>query len=518
MVRLILLVGLIILCPQKLPSQETPKTQSGPCIEVRLGPDLIKVPFTGRVYVFLSQREGIEPRKLLRFLNAEPILAKDVSNLLPNQTVVFSLDDAEVLRFPRDLKTANLNGQHAQAIVRLNRFDPEINIAEGNGFSGVATIDTTEAMTVRLTVDQIIPPYEFKRTARRREFTVRSERLSEFYGFDVALSAAVIVPESYDSTATRFPVVFHLPSFGGSHHHAEPQSTQNDCGVEFLHVMLDARCPTGHHVFADSENNGPYQTAFVGEFLPAFEQAYRTVGERHGRFLTGHSSGAWSGLWLLLNHPDTFAGVWSFSPDPVDFSDFQRIDLYSAGANMFFDANGNRRPLNLQEDGRVLIWFEELSDLEHVLGRGGQLGSFEAVFSPKGDDGRPVFLWDRDTGAINPQVAAHWKAYDIHRALTAKWPQLSRELQGRIHIHVDENDVYFLDGAIKRLASSFSNRPGHLEDCIHPGWGHGSYLTDEFAQAVNTAMAEQFLRESSEPVVGRSQSQRSISGADDCRR
>jgi enterochelin esterase-like enzyme len=73
------------------------------------------------------------------------------------------------------------------------------------------------------------------------------------------------------------------------------------------HVMLDARCPNGHHVFADSENNGPYETAFVEEFLPAFEQSYRAVRERRGRFLTGHSSGAWSGLWLQLNHPQTFA-------------------------------------------------------------------------------------------------------------------------------------------------------------------------------------------------------------------
>jgi hypothetical protein len=82
--------------------------------------------------------------------------------------------------------------------------------------------------------------------------------------------------------------VFEIPGFGGSHHFAEPISTQNDCGIDFIHVMLDARCPNGHHVFADSENNGDYQTAFVEEFLPVFEQSYRTVRERRGRFLRGH--------------------------------------------------------------------------------------------------------------------------------------------------------------------------------------------------------------------------------------
>lgn len=503
MALLILVIGLIIAYPCSAHSQVPREAQQGPRIEVRIGSDLIQKPFTGRIYVFLSRREGREPREHLRFLNSEPILAKDVSNLRPNQPVVLSLGDSEVLRFPRDLKIADLPGQHAQAIVRLNQFDPDVNNAEGNGFSNVATIGTTDATTIRLTADRVIPPHEFPEANRRREFSVRSQRLSEFYGSEVLLSAAVILPETYDSTENRFPVVFHIPSFGGSHHFAEPVSKQNARGVDFIHVMLDARCPNGHHVFADSENNGPYRTAFVEEFLPAFEQKFRTMHERRGRFLTGHSSGGWGGLWLQINHPLMFAGVWSFSPDPVDFSVFQNINLYQSGENLFRDADGKRRPLNHQQDGRILIWFDELSDLERVMGRGGQLGSFEAVFGPRGDNGRPVALWNRNTGAIDPKVAKHWGRYDIHRLLKSNWPQLADELHGRIHIHVDQNDSYFLDGAVKRLALSFADKPGSVHVTIHPGWGHGSYMTDEFAIQVNTEMANAFLDECHDsPVLG----------------
>ena len=32
-------------------------------------------------------------------------------------------------------------------------------------------------------------------------------------------------------------------------------------------------------------------------------------------------------------------------PDPVDFRDFQRINLYAAGENMFHDRAGKRRPI-----------------------------------------------------------------------------------------------------------------------------------------------------------------------------
>lgn len=509
MARATLLIWLILGWPWLAHSQESAATLSGPHFDVRLGPDLEKQSFTGkggqdslskgktaRLYVFFSRRNDVEPRKPLRFINAEPILAKDVQDLRLNQSILLSLSDPQVIRFPRDLKDKDLVGQHAQAVVRLNEFDPDVNNGEGNGYSNVATVDSTNNAAVSLTIDRIIPKYKFPGTDRRREFIVRSHSLSKFYGTDVFLNAAVIVPDQYDSTDKPFPVVFHIPSFGGSHHFGEPLSKQSSSGVDFLHVMLDGCCLYGHHAFVDSANCGPYQTAFIEEFLPAFEKAYRTVAERRGRFLTGHSSGGWSCLWLQIQRPQTFAGAWCYSPDPVDFSMFQNIDIYRAGENLFRDANGNRRPLNHQMDGRILIWFDELSDLERVLGRGGQLGSFEAVFGPTASDGRPAPLWDRDNGAIDTRVAAQWEKYDIHRYLKANWSRLAEQLQGRIHIHVDEHDNFFLDGAVKQLASSFAHKPNSVEVTIHPGWGHGSYMNEEFGQRVNAEMAKSFLSDS----------------------
>jgi len=39
---------------------------------------------------------------------------------------------------------------------------------------------------------------------------------------------------------------------------------------------------------------------------------------------------------------------------------------------------------------------------------------------PRGQDGRPMSLFDRDSGAIDPEVAAYWKKhYDIARLLRA---------------------------------------------------------------------------------------------------
>ena len=158
-----------------------------------------------------------------------------------------------------------------------------------------------------------------------------------------------------------------------------------------IHVVLDPSCRTGHHVFADSENNGPCGHALIEELIPALEAKFRGLATPASRFVTGHSSGGWSSLWLQVSYPDFFGGVWSTAPDPVDFRDFQRIDLYAPKTSMFADAKGERRPIARQA-GKPSLYYKPFSDMEVVMGRGGQLYSFEAVFSPKGTDGQPCKL------------------------------------------------------------------------------------------------------------------------------
>lgn len=53
--------------------------------------------------------------------------------------------------------------------------------------------------------------------------------------------------------------------------------------------------------------------------------------------------------------------------------------------------------------------FNQLNLLEYVLGQGGQLDSFNAVFSPRETNGQPRPVMDKLTGLVDRDVAAHWK-------------------------------------------------------------------------------------------------------------
>ena len=102
-----------------------------------------------------------------------------------------------------------------------------------------------------------------------------------------------MLPKSFTTNPNkRYPVIYEIPGFGGDHFLALYYDDRTRvAGTEMLYVVLDPCCRTGHHVFADSENNGPYARALVEELIPHIEKEFRGLGVPTARFLTGHSSG-----------------------------------------------------------------------------------------------------------------------------------------------------------------------------------------------------------------------------------
>jgi hypothetical protein len=311
------------------------------------------------------------------------------------------------------------------------------------------------------------------------------------------LRAAVVLPDSYSSDPNKkFPVIYEIPGFGGNHFGGlgvPRRGGTNVAGTDMIYVVLDPGCRLGHHVFADSANNGPYGQALIEELIPAIEKKYRAVAAPYGRFLTGHSSGGWSSLWLQVTYPDYFGGVWSTSPDPVDFRDFQRIDLTQSGVNMFVDADGKDRPL-ARMNHKPVLFYKPFSDMEDVMGHGGQLNSFEAVFSPRGEDGKPRPLWNRKTGKVDAEVARAWEKYDIRLQLERNWKKLSPKLAGKIHVYTGGEDTFYLEGAVVLLKDSLKKLGSDAVVEIVPDKDHGNLLSKAMRDRIAQEMADQYKR------------------------
>src|SRR5205814_7362198 len=147
---------------------------------------------------------------------------------------------------------------------------------------------------------------------------------------------------------------------------------------------------------------------------------------------------------------------------------------------------------------------------------GHQWGSWNAVYGPRGADGRPVPLWDPKSGKIDHAVAAKWEPYDLRLVLKRNWATLGPKLVGKIHISVGEADNYFLNNAV-HLLDNFLRRakPPYGGSIVYgPGRDHSFMaLTEEQIMAQMTArMRAQrpASRRKPRPAAARAASRRAI--------
>jgi pimeloyl-ACP methyl ester carboxylesterase len=446
---------------------------------------------SARVYVFLGRDEsGVEPREGPDWFRPEPFFAVDVASWEPNRSVRIG-NDAD--GFPGRLLELKPGRYAVQPVARFNRDTHRIGDGEGNAFGPVVhlELDPKHSGTIKLTLDQVVEPRRFPSTDRIKLIELQSAKLSSFHHRSIKHRAAVILPADFEgppSTQKR-PTLYIIPGFGGDHFMARRylDDPRLSFASDFLRVVLDPDCGTGHHVFADSATNGPRGTALVEEFIPFIERTYPAIAEPRARLLNGHSSGGWSSLWLQVAHPDFFGGTWSTSPDPVDFRDFQRINIYAAGENMFRDRAGKRRPI-----ARIgecpMLFYDSFSRMDDVIGWGGQLGSFEAVFSPLDSSGKPRRLWNRDTGAIDPAVAKAWEAYDIRLVLERNWPTLGPKLKGKLHVVTGGTDTFYLEGAARLLKDSLAKLKSDATIEVIPRRDHNTVLDLALVRRLNREM------------------------------
>lgn len=429
--------------------------------------------FSGKVLLYLS-KDGKTPKDLAIGLPTLCCFAIDVSQIKPNTTVLF---DDKAISYPVNLSDIERGDYYVQAVWDRNLGGRSIGNSVGNMFSEPIKIKLTKDYnkTFSITCNQIISAPSFKETVYKKELKAPSTLLSAFYKRPVTVDAAVILPKEYFKEPNRkFPVHFIVSGFGGDYHIDDHRfSVKEDSeGMSIpldttacIAVYLDGNCPTGHSTYANSENNGPWGDALVNEFIPLLEKKYRCNG---ARLLSGHSSGGWTVLWLQVNYASTFAGCWSSSPDPVDFRNFQKVNLY-ADKNMFYDDKNELR-VDASVGGRIpWIYLRDDYRIEDVTYRGEQYASWNAVWGKKAKDGSPEKICSMKTGEIDSMVVEHWKAYDISLLLRNNWQQLKPELDNKIRVSTGNHDNYFLNKSVELLEVETKKLNANFVYAYYPG-------------------------------------------------
>ncbi len=377
----------------------------------------------------------------------------------------------------------------------------------GNFYSTPVEIElVTGGDPVPVVLDQVIPeivPPED--TAYIKHIRMRSELLSEFWGEDVYLGAHVLLPEGFDEHPdARYPLMIfhgHFPSdFGGFRTEPpdpdlEPEYSER-FGVEGYNIIeqqeaydfyrqwisddfprfivIEIQHPTPYYddsYAVNSASQGPYGDALTYELIPYIEEKFRGIGEGWARFTYGGSTGGWEAMAVQVFYPDEYNGAFIACPDPIDFRAYMTMNIYEDKNAYWYESQFQKLPRPAHRDylGHVTVDMYAYNRLEAVLGdknrSGQQFDIWEATYSPMGDDGYPVRLWDKETGVIDHDVAAYWREnYDLVHILRRDWATLGPRLEGKLHIYAGDMDNYYLNNAVY-LAEEF------LESTTDPYYG-----------------------------------------------
>ncbi|MEZ4457506.1 MAG: alpha/beta hydrolase-fold protein [Gemmatimonadales bacterium] len=486
----------------------------GPRFEIVVARSARAEPLTGRIFLSFAPSADPEPRiagyNSARQRDARvPFFAIDVESVEPGRVIVL---DRNAIGFPYPgLSQLPKRDYWVQAIANVyTRFDRADGhtvwahqdqwegqrwaFSPGNVYGKPVQVhyDPRNPRTVRLVLDQVIPPIEVPPDNEWvKRIKIRSEILSRWWGQPMYLGATVLLPRGYrDHPDQRYPVVFHEdhfsldPPFGFATEPPPPgpalfanlqreaggqresgyqfgQAWRADSFPRFIAVKLQHPTPFFDDSYGlNSLNNGPYGDAIHDELIPYLEREFRMIAEPWARVMTGGSTGGWISLALQIHYPDYYGGTWTLYPDPVDFRRYQLVDIYQDTSafrvpNAPFGAP--ERPFQMNTMGQPVGNVRELSRMEAAQGtRGrsaGQIDAWNAAYGLPDADGYPRRLWDLMTGMIDREVASSMRerGYDLTEYLRRHWTDIGPRLVGKLHVYTGDMDQFYLAPSVYLL-------------------------------------------------------------------
>lgn len=413
----------------------------------------------GRLFVFLTQNPKIEPRKQIwpNPYSKTHIFAQNIDNFPSDQSLDLTEKNTWTKTPDWDLESIPEGTYYVQVVWDQDMKESRID-APGNIFAMKQEILIDENKALLFKLDQKNEARTIKPHHLSELVDFKSDTLSEWWGKEMRLKASILLPHNYDRTKA-YPIRYNVAGYGGRYTRIN-RLISNDKFMtwwdseespEIITVFLDGEGPFGDSYQMDSDNSGPYGYSLINELIPHIESMFRGTSTAMTRFVDGCSTGGWVSLGLQLYYPDVFNGVYSYSPDAIDFENYQLINIYKE-KQAFSNEVGYLRPIMRDTNGEPLLSMKEFIAYENVFGSsnsyldsGGQFSAHTALYSPKGDNGLPMPMFDPYTGVIDSDVAEVWKKYDFKKYVESNWSVLGPKIQGKIYIWMGDMDHFYLN-------------------------------------------------------------------------
>ncbi|WP_340111350.1 alpha/beta hydrolase-fold protein [Maribellus mangrovi] len=435
----------------------------------------------GRLFLFASSGRGQNPRMNTWPNLSNKIFAINLNDWNSSEPFVFDASKELTKSVDVNLDALPEGTYKVQVLWDQNLWQSGIN-EPGNLFSQTVSLDLNEDTTLDVQLEELTEAPEFTETEFLKLVDIKSDAVSEFWGKEIRIKAAIVLPSGYyKNPDATYPVRYNIAGYGGRYTRATRMVLEgskmekwwmSDEAPQIINVFLDGYGPFGDCYQMDSENSGPYGVALTEELIPYIEKEFRAVGTPESRYLDGCSTGGYVSLSLQIYYPDFFNGCFSYSADEVDFEYCQLMNIYK-DENAYINEYGYLRPIMRDVNGEPIvsqkdfIYFENvLSPNDSYVNSGGQFSAFSALFTTRGADGLPKALFDPVSGNFDKEVVKEWEKHDLKRYVENNWETLGPKLQEKLWIWMGDMDNFYLNPPMRSFDRMLKEQTNPESDAV----------------------------------------------------
>lgn len=134
---------------------------------------------------------------------------------------------------------------------------------------------------------------------------------------------AVYLPDGYEGSSQRYPVIYYLPNplakFDEAFYEGPARELLNRAisAAEIgrtIFVAVDMATPLGCSWYVNSPVTGNWEDFMVREVVPYVDANFRTLGSRDSRGILGDFMGGYGAIRFGMTHPEVFGTVYALHP------------------------------------------------------------------------------------------------------------------------------------------------------------------------------------------------------------
>lgn len=169
---------------------------------------------------------------------------------------------------------------------------------------------------------------------------------------------SVYLPPGYDAGNKKYPVIYYLHGFMGNDSIYPGMKDILDLAIQrqkirpFILVIADHFTLYSGSFYSNSILTGNW-TDFTAKDLTAYmDKNFRTIPEKSGRGIAGHSMGGYGAIKTAMLYPDVFSSLYALSPGLLAF-----VKEFGPNSESFKQLGGikTREELNRTYYPRVLV-------------------------------------------------------------------------------------------------------------------------------------------------------------------